>query len=291
MTWSLIGNIAFKGEPGKDGEDGSNGNDGLTPSLSIGQVSTVAPGQPATASISGPIEDLKVNLEVPRGADGKTPVLQGGVAEALPSDAAPTVKTRTDSEGRTLIDVGVPAGQKGGDGKAPIIQGGSAKSLPSDSAPTVEARTSSDGKVLLDIGVPAGVKGNDGGQGLPASPGVPVKRTLNLGTVYQANDKTKPAQIYVNTDVSFQLTLLALAPSSEVELRIGPSSTGLAAGTSGFPVARTRLALTGLTAVVGMALGTGDQLAAQLPTGWYFVVRVVSGSGVTITSAFDQPLA
>lgn len=291
MTWSLIGNIAFKGEPGKDGEDGSDGSNGLTPAISIGQVSTVAPGQPASASITGSVEDLKVNLEIPRGADGKTPVLQGGTAEALPSDAAPTVKTRTDSEGRTLIDVGIPSGQKGADAKAPVIQGGTAKSLPSESAPTVDVRASADGKMLLDIGVPAGIKGIDGAQGVPASPGVPVKRTLTVGTVYQATDKTKPAQIYVNTDVSFQLTLLALAPSSEVELRIGPSATGLAAGTSGFGVTRTRLSLTGLTAVVGMALGTGDQLTAQLPVGWYFVVRVVSGSGVTITSAFDQPLA
>ena len=47
------------------------------PSLTIGTVTTLDPGEQATASFSGSPQNLKLNLGIPRGTDGsngKTPI-------------------------------------------------------------------------------------------------------------------------------------------------------------------------------------------------------------------------
>lgn len=51
----------FKGEPGADG---------VTPTLKIGTVETLAAGQSATASIEGTVENPVLNLGIPQGKDG-----------------------------------------------------------------------------------------------------------------------------------------------------------------------------------------------------------------------------
>lgn len=133
-----------------------------------------------------------------------------------------------------------------------------------------------------------GANGTNGTNGASYKPGSPNAITVAIGTVYQATNIAKPAQVYVNLEQA--LTAAVTLVGAVIELRIGPSATGLAAGTSGFPVARTRTTLTGLLAVLGLLLGTGDCLTALVPTGWFFCVRYVSGSGATVASAFDQPL-
>lgn len=50
-----------------------NGKSGSTPQLSIGTVSTGVAGSNANASISGTALSPKLNLTIPRGADGKSP--------------------------------------------------------------------------------------------------------------------------------------------------------------------------------------------------------------------------
>lgn len=134
-----------------------------------------------------------------------------------------------------------------------------------------------------------GAPGTNGTNGVGASPGSPTSRTLVMGTVYQATDPAKAAFVTANIDTSLSAIVGAL--NNVVELRIGSSSAGLAAGTSGFPVARTRTGITGLLAVVGLLLGTGDSLTSLLPVGWFFCVRQATGSGSTISSAFDQSLS
>lgn len=59
------------GEPGKDGAPGADGQNGVTPNLQIGTVSTLPAGSNATASITGTVEDLRLNLGIPRGANGE----------------------------------------------------------------------------------------------------------------------------------------------------------------------------------------------------------------------------
>ena len=48
--------------------------DGITPNLNIGTVETLEPGTDATATITGTPENPLINLGIPRGQNGKTPV-------------------------------------------------------------------------------------------------------------------------------------------------------------------------------------------------------------------------
>jgi hypothetical protein len=56
-----------------NGSSGSGGG-GVTPTFSIGTVETLEPGSDATASISGTKENPVLNLGIPKGLSGKTPV-------------------------------------------------------------------------------------------------------------------------------------------------------------------------------------------------------------------------
>lgn len=57
-----------------EGTDGVDGVDGATPVISIGNVATLPAGEFAVASISGAINDLKLNLGIPKGEKGDTGV-------------------------------------------------------------------------------------------------------------------------------------------------------------------------------------------------------------------------
>ena len=59
------------GKNGKDGTDGAPGKDGQTPTISVGTVTTLDPGQDATAEITGETPNLTLNLGIPEGQPGK----------------------------------------------------------------------------------------------------------------------------------------------------------------------------------------------------------------------------
>lgn len=61
------------GEPGPtgpQGEPGPAGEDGLTPTLTIGTVTTGAPGTDAEATITGTAPNFVLNLTIPQGEPG-----------------------------------------------------------------------------------------------------------------------------------------------------------------------------------------------------------------------------
>ena len=60
--------------PTVKGDKGEPGADGVTPNLTIGTVETLPPGSDATATITGDKENPVLNLGIPKGADGYTPV-------------------------------------------------------------------------------------------------------------------------------------------------------------------------------------------------------------------------
>ena len=64
------------GETGPQGSKGETGADGITPNIQIGEVTTLEPGQQATASVTGTTENPLLNLGIPRGQDGT-----GGASE------------------------------------------------------------------------------------------------------------------------------------------------------------------------------------------------------------------
>lgn len=59
-----------RGPQGPQGIPGEDGQDGVTPDFTIGTVETLAPGEQATATITGTEEDPVLNLGIPQGAKG-----------------------------------------------------------------------------------------------------------------------------------------------------------------------------------------------------------------------------
>ena len=60
-----------RGQTGAQGTPGQNGEDGQTPTISVGSVTTLDPGQDATAEITGQTPNLTLNLGIPEGQPGQ----------------------------------------------------------------------------------------------------------------------------------------------------------------------------------------------------------------------------
>lgn len=112
------------GNPGAPGKDGQNG---VTPTLAAGNVETLEPDQPATASVTGEGPEYQINLGIPRGKtgaqgtpgqngeDGQTPTIAVGTVTTL----APGQEATAEITGQTpnlTLNLGIPEGQPGQDG-------------------------------------------------------------------------------------------------------------------------------------------------------------------------------
>lgn len=116
-TADLQGAKGPAGADGKDGDQGPQGDPGATPNLQIGTVTTLEAGEDASASISGTPEEPRLNLGIPKGAQGEAG--SGGGAD---------------------LSLGLASASKG---QSPII-----KSVDSDGKPTeweAEALAKADG--------------------------------------------------------------------------------------------------------------------------------------------------
>ena len=60
-----------RGQTGAQGAPGQDGQDGQTPTISVGSVTTLDPGQDATAEITGKTPNLTLNLGIPQGPPGQ----------------------------------------------------------------------------------------------------------------------------------------------------------------------------------------------------------------------------
>ncbi len=118
--------------------------------------------------------------------------------------------------------------------------------------------------------------------------GVPVARTINFATAYQALVPTQPAVISINLNATASLTLGG-GTTCTADVIIGPDNT--VTGGSGFVIGKYRNSMTG-SVIVGVGLNTdsSSQIQFLLPAGWYYAVRQTSGT-VSIVSAFDQTVA
>ena len=65
-----IGETGPQGPAGPQGEPGPAGEDGLTPTLTIGTVTTGEPGTDAEATITGTAPNFVLNLTIPQGEPG-----------------------------------------------------------------------------------------------------------------------------------------------------------------------------------------------------------------------------
>jgi len=116
----------------------------------------------------------------------------------------------------------------------------------------------------------------------------PTSRTVALATAYQASTTTKPAEVTINLTSTAALSLSG-GTTDEADIIIG--STSAVASGMGTVIGKFKNSLTG-TLVVGLAVNNAQtcQFKFSLPIGWYFAVRQITGTGVSVVSAFDQVL-
>lgn len=67
----IQGPIGPQGQTGAQGAPGQDGQDGQTPTITVGTVTTLDPGQDATAEITGETPNLVLSLGIPQGQPGK----------------------------------------------------------------------------------------------------------------------------------------------------------------------------------------------------------------------------
>lgn len=128
-----ISNIdsVLSGPQGPKGDPGEPGRDGVSPTVNVGEVTTLSSGQPATVTNVGSDSNVILNFGIPQGPQGE----QG--------------------------DPGV-SGADGVDGVSPTITVGSTYTLQPDQPATVE-NVGSDTEVILNFGIPQGRQGDTSG--------------------------------------------------------------------------------------------------------------------------------
>lgn len=100
-----------------DTETNAKGDTGETPDISIGTVTTVEPGTPAAASMSGTPEAPVLNLSIPKGLVGATPnITVGTVTTGQPG--TPVVVTITGTPEAPVLNVTIPQGMQGNTGSS-----------------------------------------------------------------------------------------------------------------------------------------------------------------------------
>jgi len=100
------------GATGPAGKDGADGKDGVTPTFTIGTVTTLSAGSEATATITGTVENPVLNLGIPKGATGSSGESSGESSGTVPEGV--TYVDLDDSEDIGEVEEGVDADRLGG---------------------------------------------------------------------------------------------------------------------------------------------------------------------------------
>ena len=160
------------GNPGAPGKDGQNG---VTPTLSTGNVETLEPDQPATASVTGEGPAYQINLGIPQGKTGETGA-QGVQGKIGPRGY--TFTPAVDDAGNLSwtnngglpnpekINIKGPigaTGPQGNPGATPTITVGTVTTLDPGQDATAEI-TGKTPNLVLSLGIPQGQPGKDGVQ-------------------------------------------------------------------------------------------------------------------------------
>ena len=160
------------GNPGAPGKDGQNG---VTPTLAAGNVETLEPDQPATASVTGAGPEYQINLGIPQGKTGETGA-QGVQGEIGPRGY--TFTPAVDDAGNLSwtnngglpnpeeINIKGPigaTGPQGNPGATPTITVGTVTTLDPGQDATAEI-TGKTPNLTLNLGIPEGQPGQDGVQ-------------------------------------------------------------------------------------------------------------------------------
>ena len=100
-----------------DTETEAQGETGTTPDITIGTVTTVEPGTPAAATMTGTPEAPVLNLTIPKGVAGDTPAFTvGEVTTGQPG--TPVVVTITGTAAAPVLNIQIPQGLQGNPGSS-----------------------------------------------------------------------------------------------------------------------------------------------------------------------------
>ena len=120
---------------------------GETPDISIGTVTTVEPGTPAAATMTGTPEAPVLNLTIPKGVAGDTPNFTvGEVTTGEPG--TPVVVTITGTAAAPVLNVTIPQGLQGNTGSSVAYPYELVNNLTTNDA--TKGLSAAQGKVLKD---------------------------------------------------------------------------------------------------------------------------------------------
>lgn len=205
------------GAPGAKGDPGEKGDPGATPTIAVGNVTTLNAGEQATVTNVGTATEAIFDFGIPKGADG-TPgsgtavSVTVGRTTTLTAGEQATV-TNSGTAEALVLDFGIPAGPKGDPGQQGLdgpkgdpgekgeqgeqgVQGDpGAKGAPGEAAtiavgdvtalepgeePTV-TNTGTSTAAIFAFGIPKGTPGADGADGAAATVTVGQTTTLDAG--------------------------------------------------------------------------------------------------------------
>ena len=219
-----------QGNPGTNGTDGSDGADGAAATISVGTVSTGAPGSSVTVTNSGTSNAAVFDFSIPQGDDGAATVSIGNVNTGAPGSSASVTNSGTQTA--AILDFVIPSGLQGNpgtNGTNATITVGSVTTGAAGSSATVTNSGSASAAVLNftipkgDNGTP-GTNGTDGNDGAAATVSVGTVTTLSAGSsVTVTNSGTSNAAV-----LDFGIPQ---GPDGAATVSIGTVTTG-AAGTN-----------------------------------------------------------
>ena len=123
------------------------GDTGETPDITIGTVTTVEPGEPAAASMSGTPEAPVLNLSIPKGLVGATPNFTVGTV-TTGEPGTPVVVTITGTAEAPVLNITIPQGMQGNTGSSVDYPYELVNNLTTDDA--TKALSAAQGKALKD---------------------------------------------------------------------------------------------------------------------------------------------
>lgn len=269
------------------------GSPGPAATVKVGSVTLGAVGSALQITNSGTTAAAVFDFAIPRSRDGVdgASAYQSARAAGYGGTEAAWLASLVGATGKSAYQVARDNGYggtetqwlaslKAADGISPAMSIGTVTTLAAGATATATL-TGTPAAPKLNLGIPIGATG-------PSAIGAPTARSVAAATAYQATDKTKPAIVTLNVASTAALTLTG-GQTHTAELLIGPTAASVT-GTSptGTAIARYSNSNTGAL-TIGLAISTidGKPITASLPAGWYFALRIVSGT-VTIVSAFDQ---
>lgn len=193
-----------KGEIGNPGIDGTDGIDGKTPKFEAGAVTTLDPGEPATAQITFKQNDTDgspiytISLSIPKGDtgdSGKTPILESvsAISGETPSGSFSQAGVDESGNPKYILNLSLP---KGKDGQPAVFEAGTTTTLAPSAEASVEVvpngeTPNGNPKYILNFFIPRGETGLPGaGSGNVSAEGAGLIAGKKYFFVPDASDST-----------------------------------------------------------------------------------------------------